>query len=185
MSAPGHGHRIYPYLLRNVAVVRPNQVWSTDITYLRLAGGYAFLVAFIDWYSRYVLSHAVSTTIDHQFCLMALEEALVHGRAEIHNSDQGCQFTSAPYLKRVEQAGMLISMDGKGRALDNVFAERLWRTVKYEDVYLKDYASPREAAVGLTAYFRFYNHERPHQSLGGRCPAQVYAEKNPHRLVAS
>jgi putative transposase len=185
LSAPGDGHRIYPYLLRNVAVVRPDQVWSTDITYLRLAGGYAYLVAFIDWYSRYVLSHVVSTTLDHQFCLMALEAALVHGRAEIHNSDQGSQFTSAPYLRRVEGAGMLISMDGKGRALDNVFVERLWRSVKYEDVYLKDYATPREAAAGLAVYFRFYNHERPHQSLGGRCPAQVYAEKKDHRLVAS
>ncbi|MBD3318262.1 MAG: IS3 family transposase [Chitinivibrionales bacterium] len=185
LSAPGDGHRIYPYLLRNVAVVRADQVWSTDITYVRLAGGFAFLVAFIDWYSRYVLSHAVSTTLDHQFCLTALREAQVYGRAEIHNSDQGSQFTCASYLKGVQETGMRISMDGKGRALDNVFVERLWRSVKYEDVYLKDYASPREAAIGLAAYFRFYNHERPHQSLRGRTPAQVYAEKKDHRLVAN
>jgi len=176
LSTPAEGHRIYPYLLRNVAITRPDQVWSTDITYLRLAGGFAYLVAYIDWYSRFVLSYEVSTTLDHQFCVSALKAALRYGRAEIHNTDQGSQFTCGDFLACVEQAGMQISMDGKGRALDNVFVERLWRTVKYEDVYLKDYGPPREAVIGLRDYFRFYNYERPHQSLGGRCPAEVYAE---------
>lgn len=176
LSRPADGHRIYPYLLRNVAITRPDQVWSTDITYLRLAGGFAYLVAYIDWYSRFVLSYEVSTTLDHQFCLSALKTALCYGRAEIHNTDQGCQFTCSDFVDCVKNAGMQISMDGKGRALDNVFVERLWRTVKYEDVYLKDYGSPWDAASGLRDYFYFYNYERPHQSLGGRCPAKVYAE---------
>ena len=177
LSRPAEGHRIYPYLLRNVAITRPDQVWSTDITYLRLAGGFAYLVAYIDWYSRFVLSYEVSTTLDHQFCVSALKTALCYGRAEIHNTDQGCQFTCRDFLDCVEKAGMQISMDGKGRALDNVFVERLWRTVKYEDVYLKDYGSPRDVVLGLRDYFQFYNYERPHQSLGGRCPAEVYAER--------
>lgn len=177
LSRPGEGHRIFPYLLRNVAIVRPNQVWSTDITYLRLSGGFAYLVAFIDWYSRFVLSFAVSTTLDNQFCIAALEAALHYGKADIHNSDQGCQFTSAAYVDRVQQSGMQVSMDGKGRALDNVFVERLWRTVKYEDIYLKEYASPRQAIAGLKNYFQFYNYKRPHQSLDGCSPGEVYAGK--------
>jgi putative transposase len=170
-------HRIYPYLLRNMAIVRPNQVWSTDITYLRLTGGFAYLAAYIDWYSRFVLSFEVSTTLDHLFCIAALKSALKYGCAEIHNTDQGSQFTCQAYIDIVSAAGMKISMDGKGRALDNVFVERLWRTVKHEDIYLNDYHAPREAVIGLRSYFRFYNYERPHQALGGKSPATVYAEK--------
>jgi putative transposase len=170
-------HRIYPYLLRNIAIVRPDQVWSTDITYLRLAGGFAYLAAYIDWYSRFVLSFEVSTTLDPLFCIAALKSALTYGRADIHNTDQGSQFTCKAYIDFVLAAGMKISMDGKGRALDNVFVERLWRTVKYEDIYLKDYQSPRDATIGLRSYFRFYNYDRPHQSLGGKTPADVYGNK--------
>ena len=175
LSAAAPGHRIYPYLLRGVPIERPNQVWSTDITYLRLQGGFAYLVALIDWYSRFVLAYEVSTTLDHQFCLSALERAVAaYGHAEIHNSDQGAQFTCEAYIEKVLSAGMRVSMDGKGRALDNVFVERLWRTVKYEEIYPKDYQSPAQSACGLGGYFGFYNFERPHQSLGGRTPAEVY-----------
>jgi putative transposase len=156
----------------------PNQVWGTDITYLRLETGFAYLVAFLDWYSRYVLSFAVSTTLDHQFCVEALEEALRIATPGICNSDQGTQFTCDPYLSCLERAKVRISMDGRGRALDNVFTERLWRTVKYEDVYLKGYQTPLQARTGLTEYFRFYNHERPHQSLDYRTPAEVYNGRN-------
>jgi putative transposase len=177
LSRPNSEHRIFPYLLRNVAIVRPDQVWSTDITYLRLSGGFAYLAVYIDWYSRFVLSFEVSTTLDHQFCVAALKSALEFGCAEIHNTDQGCQFTCKEYIEIVESSGMKISMDGKGRALDNVFIERLWRTVKYEDIYLKDYQGPREAAIGLRTYFQFYNYQRPHQALDGKAPAQVYAER--------
>lgn len=167
-------HRKFPYLLRNVDIIRPDQVWGTDITYLRLKDGFAYLVAFIDWYSRFVLSFEVSTTLDHHFCLSALGSALQIGRAEIHNSDQGVQFTSLPYTDAVLKSGMKLSMDGKGRALDNVFTERLWRTVKYENIYLKEYNSPKEASVGLKDYFEFYNYRRPHGSLKGKSPAEVY-----------
>jgi putative transposase len=177
MSQPDKEHRIFPYLLRNTAIVRPDQVWSTDITYLRLNDGFAYLVAYMDWFSRFVLSFEVSTTLDHQFCIAALESAMKYGKAEIHNTDQGSQFTCQAFIGMVQQAGMKISMDGKGRALDNVFVERLWRTVKYEDIYLKDYRAPREAAYGLKDYFRFYNYQRPHQSLGGKTPATVYLGK--------
>lgn len=178
LSAPGTQHRRFPYLLRGTPIERVNQVWGTDITYLRLDGGFAYLVAFLDWYSRYVLSFAVSTTLDHQFCVEALEEALGVGKPEICNSDQGAQFTCEPYLTRLEQANVRISMDGRGRALDNVFTERLWRTVKYEDVYLKGYQTPVQARPGLGEYFRYYNHGRPHQSLGYRTPAEVYYAAN-------
>lgn len=177
LSQPNKEHRIYPYLLRNTVIIRPDQVWSTDITYLRLAGGFAYLAAYIDWFSRFVLSFEVSTTLDHQFCIAALKSALVFGTPEIHNTDQGSQFTCQDFIDVVLEAGTKISMDGKGRALDNVFVERLWRSVKYEDVYLKDYQSPREAAHGLRDYFHFYNHRRPHQSLNGKTPASVYQEK--------
>jgi len=177
LSQPNKEHRIYPYLLRNTAIIRPDQVWSTDITYLRLADGFAYLAAYIDWFSRFVLSFEVSTTLDHLFCVAALKAALVHGRAETHNTDQGSQFTCQAFLDIVHQSGMKASMDGKGRALDNVFVERLWRTVKYEDIYLKDYRSPRDATLGLRDYFHFYNHLRPHQSLNGKTPAAVYQEK--------
>jgi putative transposase len=177
LSAPDKQHAVFPYLLRNMAIERVNQVWGVDITYLRLQTGFAFLVAFLDWFSRYVLSFAVSTTADHQFCIAALNEALKIGKAEICNSDQGSQFTSIPFVSCLQEAGVRISMDGRGRALDNVFTERLWRTVKYEDVYLNDYQSPRDSLHGLTAYFRFYNYERPHQALGYRTPAEVFYAK--------
>ena len=167
-------HRIYPYLLRDVAVLRPNQVWSTDITYIPLARGYGYLTAVLDWYSRYVLSWELSRTLDGEFCLDALEQALVLGSPEIFNTDQGSQFTSQAFTGRLERAGVAISMDGRGRALDNVFVERLWRSVKYEDVYLKEYPSWESLTAGLRSYFTFYCHERPHQSLGNRTPAAVY-----------
>ena len=167
-------HRIYPYLLRDVAILRPNQVWSTDITYIPLARGYGYLTAVLDWYSRYVLSWELSRTLDGAFCLDALEQALAVGSPEIFNTDQGSQFTSQAFTGRLERAGIAISMDGRGRALDNVFVERLWRSVKYEDVYLKEYPTWESLTAGLRSYFKFYCHERPHQSLGNRTPAAVY-----------
>ena len=174
LSTPAPGHRIYPYLLRGVSIERIDQVWSTDITYIRLQHGFAFLVAVLDWYSRYVLAWELAPTLDTEFCVTALETALRHGRPEIFNTDQGAQFTSAAFTGRLEAADVRISMDGRGRALDNVFVERLWRSVKYEEVYLKDYAGFIDAARNLAAYFRFYNRERLHQALGYRTPAAVY-----------
>jgi putative transposase len=169
-------HKIYPYLLRGVAVVRPNQVWSTDITYIRLEHGFAYLVAIVDWYSRRVIAWRISNTLEAGFCVDCLEDALrAHGRPEVFNTDQGSQFTSEAFTGVLKREGIAISMDGRGRALDNIFVERLWRTVKYEDVYLKGYASMSELLVGLTEYFAFYNGERPHQSLGNRTPDAVYA----------
>jgi putative transposase len=174
-SRPHPAHKIYPYLLRGVAVVRPNQVWSTDITYIRLEHGFAYLVAIVDWYSRRVLSWRLSNTLEAGFCVDCLEDALrVHGRPEIFNTDQGSQFTSDAFTGVLLDAGIAISMDGRGRALDNIFVERLWRTVKYEDVYLKGYASLPELRLGLSAYFAFYNGERPHQGLGYRTPEAVH-----------
>lgn len=175
---PGKGHKIYPYLLRNVEILRPDQVWSTDITYLPMRRGFLYLVAVIDWFSRYVLSWRLSNTLTLDFCLAALEEALHRNQPEVFNSDQGSQFTAAAFTSRLESRGVAISMDGRGRALDNVFVERLWRTVKYEEVYLKDYQDGWEAEESLAAYFRFYCHERIHQSLGYRTPAEVYGERN-------
>jgi len=157
-----------------VPVTRVNQVWSTDITYIRLHGGFVYLVAVLDWFSRYVLSWAVSITMDVRFCLDALEQALWRAQPEVFNSDQGAQFTSTDFTSRLEVAGIRISMDGRGRALDNVFIERLWRTVKYEEVYLKDYETPREATLGLEHYFAFYNGQRLHQALDYQTPAAVY-----------
>jgi putative transposase len=174
-------HRVYPYLLRDVEITRPDHVWSTDITYVPLRGGYLYLAAIMDWYSRCVLSWRLSNTLDVGFCLEALEEALARSKPEIFNSDQGVQFTSAGFTSRLLGSGVQISMDGKGRALDNVFVERLWRTVKYEDIYLKDYTIPREAEEGLQLYFRFYNEERLHTSLGNRTPASVYRIKSDSR----
>jgi putative transposase len=169
------GRTIYPYLLRGVKVARVNHVWSTDITYIRLHQGFVYLVAVMDWFSRYVLSWALSVTREGQFCREALTQALRHGgRPEIFNTDQGVQFTSGDFTSLLTHAGIQISMDGRGRALDNVFVERLWRTVKYEEVYLKDYTTVREARQGLDQYFTFYNHERLHQALGYRTPAAVY-----------
>lgn len=169
-------HKVYPYLLRGVAVTRPNQVWSTDVTYIRLERGFAYLVAIIDWYSRKVLSWRISNSMDASFCVDCLEDALrAYGKPEIFNSDQGSQFTSHAFTGVLKREDVSISMDGRGRALDNIFVERLWRSVKYEDVYLKGYATMGELTIGLTQYFAFYNAERPHQSLGYETPNQVYA----------
>jgi putative transposase len=167
-------HRVYPYLLRGVPITRVNQVWSTDITYIRLHAGFLYLVAVMDWFSRYVLSWAVSITMDVGFCVEALEQALELAHPEIFNSDQGAQFTSLDFTGRLAAEGIQISMDGRGRALDNVFVERLWRTVKYEEVYLKDYETPREAIQGLGTFFVRYNERRQHQSLEYQTPAAVY-----------
>lgn len=167
-------HKKYPYLLRDVEITRSNQVWSTDITYIRLKQGFIYLIAVIDWYSRYVLSWEISTTLDKDFCIKALERALESGRPEIFNTDQGVQFTSLEFTGKLEVAGINISMDGRGRALDNIFVERLWRSVKYEEVYLKDYQDVREARTGLRNYFEFYNTERPHQSLDYATPTEVH-----------
>jgi putative transposase len=176
-------HKIFPYLLRHVAIVRPNQAWSTDITYVPMRMGFLYLAAIMDWYSRKVLAWRLSNTLDGSFCLEALEEALaLHERPEIFNTDQGVQFTSVAFTGRLQAAGIAISMDGRGRALDNVFVERLWRTVKYEEVYLKDYATAWEAERNLRAYFGFYNDERPHQSLENHTPAEVYAGR--YRVAA-
>lgn len=176
LSQPLAGHKIYPYLLRGVKIERVNHVWSADITYIRLHQGFIYLVAVIDWWSRYVLSWAVSITLDSAFCLEALETALRRGRPEIFNTDQGAQFTSCAFTERLRQGEIQISMDGRGRALDNVFVERLWRSVKYEEVYLREYNTVREARQGLQRYFGFYNDERLHQALGYRTPAAVYRE---------
>lgn len=174
-SRPHLEHKIYPYLLRGVPVIRPNQVWGTDITYIRLARGFAFLVAIIDWYSRRVLSWRISNSMDAVFCVDCLEEALRrHGRPEIFNSDQGSQFTSVAFTSVLKREDIVISMDGRGRAFDNIFVERLWRNVKHEDVYLKGYTSMGELTTGLAEYFAFYNDERPHQSLGHLTPDVVY-----------
>jgi putative transposase len=167
-------HKIYPYLLRNVEIERPNQVWSTDITYIPLQGGYVYLTAVIDWYSRYVLSWRLSNSLDGAFCIAALEEALTIGTPEIFNTDQGVQFTSLAFTGCLESRGVAISMDGRGRALDNVFVERLWRTVKYEEVYIKDYEDAWQAETNLRDFFEFYCHGRRHQSLNKRTPAEVY-----------
>ena len=175
-SRPHPQHKVYPYLLRGVDVTRPNQVWSTDITYIRLAHGFVYLVAVIDWYSRRVLSWRISNTMDTAFCVDCLKEALQrYGNPEIFNTDQGCQFTSESFTGVLKNHGIAISMDGRGRALDNIFVERLWRSVKYEDVYLKGYSTPMGLMIGLAEYFVFYNGERPHQSLGNLTPDAVYA----------
>lgn len=166
--------RIFPYLLRELAIVRPNQVWGLDLTYIRLTGGWLYLVAILDWYSRYVVAWELDQTLELPFVLAAMSRALAQATPEICNSDQGSQFTSPQWAELLQGAGVAISMDGKGRALDNVFVERLWRSVKYEEVYLHDYGSPREARAGLSRYFDFYNHVRPHQGLGYRTPAEVY-----------
>jgi putative transposase len=174
-SRPHPEHKVYPYLLRGVSVVRPNQVWSTDITYIRLEHGFAYLVAIIDWYSRRVLGWRISNSMDAMFCVDCLEESLrTHGNPEMFNSDQGSQFTSEAFTGVLKREGIVISMDGRGRAFDNIFVERLWRSVKHEDVYLKGYASMGELTVGLTDYFAFYNDKRPHQSLGQKTPEAVY-----------
>ena len=158
-------HRKYPYLLRSLVIDRPNQVWCSDVTYIRLAEGFLYLVVIMDWYSRFVLSWRLSNTLDAQFCVEALEEALSKRQPEIFNTDQGVQFTSTGFTSLLNEAQVRISMDGRGRCFDNIMVERLWRSVKYEEVYLKDYQQMREASDGLDAYFRFYNTERPHQRV--------------------
>jgi putative transposase len=177
LSTPGPGHRIYPYLLRGVTVERPDQVWSTDITYVPMPAGFMYLTAVIDWFSRYVLSWRLSNSLDADFCVAALEQALERGRPEVFNTDQGSQYTAAAFVSRVEASGARVSMDGRGRWLDNVFVERLWRTVKYEHVYVWRPETVPELHAGLREYFAYYNEERPHQSLGDRTPAEVYAGK--------
>jgi putative transposase len=175
LSRKDADHRIYPYILRGVKIVAPNQVWSADITYIRLRQGFLYLTAVMDWFSRYVLSWQLSNSLDSLFCIEALQTALASGRPAIFNTDQGVQFTSCDFVRVLEAAGIQISMDGRGRALDNVFVERLWRSVKYEEVYLHDYATPGEARLNLDRYFRFYNEQRYHQALDYRTPGEVYS----------
>jgi len=167
-------HKKYPYLLKNLTIHRPNQVWSADITYIRMLRGFMYLVAIMDWYSRYVLSWQLSSTPDHQFCLNALKAALSLNCVEIFNTDQGCQFTCEEFQSCLITQGIRISMDGRGRVFDNIFIERLWRSVKYEEVYLNEYWDPREARMRLDRYFNYYNESRPHQSLEYRTPREVY-----------
>ena len=164
----------YPYLLKGLAILRPNQVWGSDITYIRTAHGYVYLVAFIDWFSRYVVAWRLSDSMELGFCLEALDEALGVAVPEISNTDQGSQFTANDFTSRLLEKGVSVSMDGRGRCMDNIFTERLWRTVKYENVFLKSYHDLDEAQAGLTEYFKFYNQARRHQSLGYRTPAEVY-----------
>ncbi len=179
-SRPAPAHKVYPYLLRGLQITQPNQVWCADITYIRLAKGFVYLTAVMDWHSRYVLAWEVSVTQDEGFCVNALESALRrHGRPEIFNTDQGAQFTGKAFTGVLKAAQVRISMDGKGRALDNIMVERLWRSVKYEEIYLKDYQSVAELVAALREYFEFYNHERPHQAHDGLTPAQVYHGQSP------
>jgi putative transposase len=174
-SKPGLGHKVYPYLLDGLPITRPDQVWAADITYIPMKRGFLYLVAIIDWYSRYVLAWRLSNTLEADFCVEVLEEALRKGKPEIFNTDQGSQFTGEAFTRILEQHGIKISMDGKGSYNDNLFIERLWRTVKYEEVYLKDYQDGKEARYSFGKYFCFYNTERPHQSLEYRTPAEVYS----------
>jgi putative transposase len=183
LSKRNQAHTVYPYLLRDVDIIRPNQVWSADITYIRLSHGFVYLTAIIDWHSRYVLSWKLSNTLDSDFCVEALEEALGYGRPEIFNTDQGSQFTSEAFTGLLHKNGIKISMDGKGRALDNIFVERLWRSVKYEDIYLNGYYSIPEAELGLEGYFEFYNNERLHQALKYRTPAEVYTGSEKRQIT--
>lgn len=174
-SQPHPHHPVYPYLLRHLEICQVNQVWGIDITYIRLRAGWMYLVAILDWFSRFVVDWALDQTLELDFVLQAVDRALSQAHPEIFNSDQGSHFTSPQYLQKLSEAQVKISMDGRGRALDNVFTERLWRSLKYEEVYLNDYASPREARQGIDRYLSFYNYERPHQSLDYRTPAEVYA----------
>jgi putative transposase len=167
-------HKVYPYLLRNVTIDHPDQVWSTDITYIRLTHGFVFLVAVMDWFSRYILSHELSITLDKDFCVKALQDALGVATPEIFNTDQGSQFTSENFTGVLIDSGIKISMDGRGRAMDNIFVERFWRNVKYECVYLNNFETVWDSILGIGNYIEFYNNERPHQSLGYRVPSQVY-----------
>jgi len=182
-SKPHPGHKIYPYLLRGVRVTHKNQVFSTDITYIRLKHGFVYLVAVMDWFSRYVLSWRLSTTLDSRFCCEALQDALAIAKPEVFNTDQGAQFTCEEFTGILKQADIQISMDGRGRALDNVFVERLWRTVKYDEVYLNEYESVYECRRRLGEYFRKYNERRPHKSLGYRTPAEVYHDVDTFQIA--
>lgn len=184
LSKRNHEHQVYPYLLRGVKADHPDHVWGTDITYIRLNHGWMYLVVVIDWYSRYVISWELDHTLRTEFVLKATNRSLMGAKPEIMNSDQGSQYTSPQYVETLKSAGVRISMDGRGRAHDNIFTERLWRSVKYEEVYLKEYRSPREAREGLRRYFEFYNNRRPHQALGYRTPAEVYFENKREEMVA-
>jgi len=178
LSRPAAGHEIYPYLLRGVSIERPNQVWSTDITYIQMQGGFLYLVAVMDWFSRFVLSWELSNTMETGFCLAALDTAFRFGQPEIWNSDQGAQFTSSDFLAPLKKRGIPISMDGRGRALDNVFIERLWRSLKYELIYPGDFASGFDLFPALDHYFHFYNYQRPHQALGYHTPADLFPRRS-------
>jgi len=179
LSANGPDHRVYPYLLKGLAVERPDQAWCADVTYIRLAHGFAYLVVIMDWHSRYVLSWELATTLDKAFCLEALQAALLISKPEIFNTDQGPQFTSGEFTGRLEGEGIRVSMDGRGRVYDNIFLERLWRTVKYEEIYLHEYQTAGEARRRLGEYFRFYNEERLHETHGYRTPHEVYFGRAP------
>jgi len=181
-SQPAAQHKRYPYLLHGLKIAEPNQVWSSDITYVPLPGGFVYLVAIIDWYSRFVLAWQLSNTLDTAFCLEALQQAWRYGQPLIFNTDQGAQFTAHAFTDALESREIRISMDGRGRALDNIFVERLWRTVKYEDIYIRDYNSLPALTKGLMTYFHFYNYERYHQSLDYRVPAAVHFEAEEQRL---
>lgn len=174
LSQPGKDHEIYPYLLRGMEITWPDQVWAADLTYIRLSRGFIYLVAVMDWFSRYVLSWEISITLETDFCVSALRRALEGGRPEIFNTDQGAQFTSTDFINELKSKEIRISMDGRGRVQDNIFVERLWRTLKCEEVYLKDYETVFEAVVGIRSFFWFYNEERLHQALGYKTPAEVY-----------
>ncbi|TYO92761.1 IS3 family transposase, partial [Desulfallas thermosapovorans] len=174
LSKRNQQHKVYPYLLSNLEITRPDQVWGIDITYIHLQKGWVYLVAIMDWYSRYVISWEMDLTLEIYFVLEAVKRALTQSRPEIMNSDQGSQFTSPQYIEILKNAGVQISMDSKGRATDNIFIERLWRSLKYEEVYLNEYASPREARQRIACYLDFYNHRRPHQSLNYQTPAELY-----------
>jgi putative transposase len=177
LSHAGKDSKRYPYLLRGLEIIRPDQVWAADITYIRLLRGYLYLVAVLDWWSRYVLSWQISNSLDAQFCVEALQRALEGGRPEIFNTDQGVQFSCGGFHNVLEGKEIQVSMDGRGRALDNVFVERLWRSLKWEEVYLKDYETVTGAEEGIGGWFQFYNHERPHQGLGNRIPAELYLSR--------
>jgi putative transposase len=177
LSDPNNLHKKYPYLLRNFTISRPNQVWGTDITYLKLNHGFAYLTAIMDWFSRYVVSWEVSSSLEIDFVVQNLQSALKTDIPEIHNSDQGSHFTSSQYINTLEQNNIQISMDGRGRCMDNIFTERLWRSVKYEDIYIKSYNNSQEARIGLEDYFYKYNNRRPHQSLNNQTPAEIYFNK--------
>jgi putative transposase len=182
-TQPGDGHKIYPYLLKGVDINRANQVWCTDITFIRIQGGFMYLIAVMDWHSRYVLSWELSNSLDRWFCVDALNAALAMGKPEIFNTDQGCQFTSHEFTQILQSKDIQISMDGKGRWMDNVMIERLWRSLKYEDIYLKHYQRVDELHDGLVRYFDTYNNQRHHQSLEYKTPAQIYFESVPKEVI--